>query len=50
MANEWPDYETQIKKKAKARRKKDAFIVTDSDDADMVSASYRNKKRSQQGM
>lgn len=50
MAMEWPDYENEMKKKAKAKKRKDAFIVSDSDDEDMQDGQYRANKRKQQGM
>ncbi|KAF4616900.1 hypothetical protein D9613_008762 [Agrocybe pediades] len=46
MAHEWPDFEKDMKKKAKARRQnKDAFIVPDSDEEDMKNYEYRSQKR-----
>ncbi|KAF8804469.1 hypothetical protein BYT27DRAFT_7243611 [Phlegmacium glaucopus] len=47
MAREWPDYESEMKKKAKAKKKGDDFIVSESDDEDMKSSHYRAKKRKQ---
>ncbi|PPQ82538.1 hypothetical protein CVT25_007147 [Psilocybe cyanescens] len=47
MAHEWPDYEKQMKKKAKAKKKGEAFIV-ESDDDDMCNHTYRSDKRKQQ--
>ncbi|KAF9486204.1 hypothetical protein BDN70DRAFT_822530 [Pholiota conissans] len=47
MAAEWPDYENEMKKKAKARKKKDDFIVPDPDEEDMKDVHYRNNKRKQ---
>jgi len=49
MSLEWPDYENEMKKKAKARKSGDDFIVPDSDEEDMKDASYRATKRKQQG-
>jgi hypothetical protein len=49
MAREWPDYESEMKKKAKAKRRGDAFIVSDSDDEDMKNSHYRATKRKQRG-
>ncbi|PPQ65989.1 hypothetical protein CVT26_010649 [Gymnopilus dilepis] len=48
MSLEWPDYENEMKKKAKARKSGDDFIVPDSDEEDMKDASYRATKRKQQ--
>ncbi|KDR76486.1 hypothetical protein GALMADRAFT_246858 [Galerina marginata CBS 339.88] len=48
MASEWPDYENEMKKKAKAKKRGDSFIVTDSEDEDMKDPSYRKDKRKQQ--
>jgi hypothetical protein len=48
MAQEWPDYEKEMKAKAKAKKKGDDFIVSD-DDEDMRDTVYRTKKRKQQG-
>ncbi|KAK7046715.1 putative ATP-dependent helicase C23E6.02 [Favolaschia claudopus] len=49
MALEWPDYEAEMKKKEKARRKKpaDDFVVSDSDDSgsDRPKKSKRKKDR-----
>ncbi|KAF8906844.1 SNF2 family N-terminal domain-containing protein [Gymnopilus junonius] len=47
MSSEWPDYENEMKKKAKARKSGDGFIVADSDEEDMKDASYRAQKRKQ---
>lgn len=49
MAREWPDYESEIKKKAKAKKRRDNFIVSSSDDADMKNHHYRAEKRKQKG-
>lgn len=49
MAREWPDYESEMQKKAKARKRGDAFIVSDDDD-NMKDNQYRTKKRKQNGM
>jgi hypothetical protein len=49
MAREWPDYESEIKKKTKAKKKGDSFIVSDSEDEDMKSPQYRASKRKQKG-
>lgn len=48
MALEWPDYENEMKAKAKAKKRGDDFIVSDDDD-DIRNPAYRNKKRKQQG-
>ena len=48
MAQEWPDYEKEMKAKAIARKKGDDFIVSD-DDEDMHDPAYRTKKRKQHG-
>ena len=50
MAREWPDYETEMKKKAKAKRRGSDFIVSDSDDEDMKNHQSRAKKRKQNGI
>ncbi|KAJ3514867.1 hypothetical protein NLJ89_g2121 [Agrocybe chaxingu] len=47
MSREWPDYEKEMKKKAKAKKKGDAFIASD-DDLDMHDHTYRNNKRKEQ--
>ena len=48
MALEWPDYEKEMKAKAKARKNGDDFIVSD-DDEDIRDPVYRTKKRKQHG-
>jgi len=48
MAQEWPDYEKEMKAKAKAKKRGDDFIVCD-DDSDMRDPVYRNNKRKQKG-
>ena len=40
MALEWPDHETEMKKKAKKKKQGEGFIVSDSDEA-----LKRDKKR-----
>uniref|UniRef100_A0A8H8CFK2 Uncharacterized protein n=1 Tax=Psilocybe cubensis TaxID=181762 RepID=A0A8H8CFK2_PSICU len=47
MAHEWPDYETQMKKKIKAKKNGQDFIV-DSDEDEMCNHTYRSNKRKQQ--
>lgn len=49
MAREWPDYESEMKKKAKAKKNGDDFIVSDDEDEDMKNSHYRAKKRKQTG-
>lgn len=48
MASEWPDYENEMKKKAKAKKRGDDFIDY-SDAEDMKDHGYRTTKRKQQG-
>lgn len=49
LAQEWPDYGSEIKKKAKAKKKGDNFIVSDSEDEDVKSSHHRASKRKQKG-
>lgn len=49
MAREWPDYESEMMKKSKAKKRGDAFIVSGSDDEDMKDAHYRATKRKRRG-
>ena len=49
MSLEWPDFEAEMKKKLKAKKKGSAFIVSDDDD-DMKDTTYRSKKRKDKGL
>lgn len=46
MANEWPDFEAEYKKKQKAKKKKaNDFVVSDSGDDSDASKAKQPKKQ-----